>query len=224
MPQFSFENFALTTLMPATDAASGAQLTDQQKAEIVSYLKSPGSGPDGVTSYEDFVNSKLRSFPAELPFGVDYVAFSGTDSFDKGNYFNATDYGKSLQGRAGIIGDTPWGKYIEEIVDKPEAHPDFHTVADKFQAFMDARGFKPMGNGVGALQDMMWNAGSPKFFENAIATGKPLVAFVENAKPERGFHKFELATALDHPNVRINGYPISAFGPEPLAFASAPAC
>ncbi|MCB7147787.1 hypothetical protein LI078_14500 [Stenotrophomonas maltophilia] len=220
MPQFSFENFALTTLMPATDATSGAQLTDQQKAEIVSYLKSPGSGPDGVTSYEDFVNSKLRSFPAELPFGVDYVAFSGTDSFDKGNYFNATDYGKSLRGRAGIIGDTPWGKYIEEIVDKPEAHPDFHTVADKFQAFMDARGFKPMGNGVGALQDMMWNAGSPKFFENAIATGKPLVAFVENAKLERGFHKFELATALDHPNVRINGYPISAFGREPLAFAS----
>ncbi len=50
MPQFSFENFALTTLMPATDAASGAQLTDQQKAEIVSYLKSPGSGPDGVTT------------------------------------------------------------------------------------------------------------------------------------------------------------------------------
>jgi hypothetical protein len=220
MPQFSFENFALTTLMPATDAASGAQLTDQQKAEVVSYLRSAGSGPDGVTSYEDFVNSKLRSFPAELPFGVDYVAFSGTDSFDKGNYFNATDYGKSLQGRAGIIGDTPWGKYIEEIVDKPEAHPDFHAVADKFQAFMDARGFKPMGNGVGALQDMMWNAGSPKFFENAIATGKPLVAFVENAKLERGFHKFELATALDHPTVRINGYPISAFGPEPLAFAS----
>lgn len=220
MPQFSFENFALTTLMPATDAASGAQLTDQQKAEIVSYLKSPGSGPDGVTSYEDFINSKLRSFPAELPSGVDYVAFSGTDSFDKGNYFNATDYGKSLQGRTGIIGDTPWGKYIEEIVDKPEAHPDFHSVADKFQAFMDARGFKPMGNGVGALQDMMWNAGSPRFFENAIATGKPLVAFVENAQPGRGFDKFELATALDHPTVRINGYPISAFGPEPLAFAS----
>lgn len=220
MPQFSFENFALTTLTPATDAASGALLTDQQKAEVVSYLKSPGSGPDGVTSYEEFVNSKLRTFPAELPPGVDYVAFSGTDSFDKGNYFNATDYGKNLQGRTGIIGDTPWGKYIEEIVDKPEAHPDFHTVADKFQAFMDARGFKPMGNGVGALQDMMWNAGSPKFFENAIATGKPLVAFVENAKLERGFHKFELATALDHPTVRINGYPISAFGPEPLAFAS----
>ncbi|MGS7843474.1 XVIPCD domain-containing protein [Stenotrophomonas forensis] len=220
MPQFSFENFALTTLTPATDAASGARLTDQQKAEVVSYLRSPGSGPDGVTSYEDFVNSKLRSFPAELPSGVDYVAFSGTDSFDKGNYFNATDYGKNLQGRTGIIGDTPWGKYIEEIVDKPEAHPDFHVVADKFQAFMDARGFKPLGNGVGALQDMMWNAGSPRFFENAIATGKPLVAFVENAPANRGFSNFELATALDHPTVRINGYPISAFGPEPLAFAS----
>lgn len=220
MPQFSFEEFALTTLTPATDAASGAPLTDQQKAEVIKHLKSPGSGPDGITSYEDFVNSKLRSFPAELPSSIDYVAFSGTDSFDNGNYFNATEYGKSLQGRTGIIGDTPWGKYIEEIVNKPEAHPDFHAIADKFQAFMDARGFKPMGNGVGALQDMMWNAGSPKFFENAIATGKPLVAFVDGAKPGRGFDRFELASALDHPTVRINGYPISAFGPEPLAFAS----
>lgn len=65
----------------------------------------------------------------------------------------------------------------------------------------------------------MWNAGSPKFFENAIATGKPQVAFVDGAPANRGFSNFELTTALDHPDTRINGYPISAFGSDPLAFA-----
>ncbi len=220
MPQFPFEKFVLTTLKPATDVSSGARLTDQQKAEVVEYLKSPGSGHDRLTSYEEFVNSRLRNFPAELPPGVDYVAFSGTDRLNKGNYFNATDYGKSLQGRTGIIGDTPWGKYIEEVVNKPADHPDFHAIAGKFQAFMDARGFKPMGTGIGALQDMMWNAGSPRFFENAISTGKPLVAFVDGAPPERGFSNFELTTALEHPHVRINGYPVSAFGADPLTFVS----
>lgn len=220
MPQFPFEKFVLTTLKPATDGSSGARLTDQQKAEVVEYLKSPGSGHDRLTSYEEFVNSRLRNFPAELPPGVDYVAFSGTDRLNKGNYFNATDYGKSLQGRTGIIGDTPWGKYIEEVVNKPADHPDFHAIAGKFQAFMDARGFKPMGTGIGALQDMMWNAGSPRFFENAISTGKPLVAFVDGAPPERGFSNFELTTALEHPHVRINGYPVSAFGADPLTFVS----
>lgn len=220
MPQFPFEKFVLTTLKPATDGSSGAPLTDQQKAEVVEYLKSPGSGPDRLTSYEEFVNSRLRNFPAALPSGVDYVAFSGTDRLNKGNYFNATDYGKSLQGRTGIIGDTPWGKYIEEVVNKPADHPDFHAIAGKFQAFMDARGFKPMGTGIGALQDMMWNAGSPRYFENAISTGKPLVAFVDGAPPERGFSNFELTTALEHPHVRINGYPVSAFGADPLTFVS----
>ncbi|WP_312318795.1 XVIPCD domain-containing protein [Stenotrophomonas sp.] len=67
---------------------------------------------------------------------------------------------------------------------------------------------------------MMWNAGSPRYFENAIATGKPLLAFVENAPANRGFSNFELTTALEHPNTRINGYPVSAFGPDPLTFVS----
>lgn len=85
---------------------------------------------------------------------------------------------------------------------------------------MTNEGATPYGKDYGgALRDMMWNAGSPKFFENAIATGKPLVAFVDGAPANRGFSNFELTTALDHPDARINGYPVSAFGPEPLEFA-----
>ena len=85
---------------------------------------------------------------------------------------------------------------------------------------MTNEGATPYGKDYGgALRDMMWNAGSPKFFENAIATGKPLVAFVDGAPANRGFSNFELTTALDHPDARINGYPVSAFGSDPLQFA-----
>lgn len=220
MGQFAFKEFALATLKPATNVADGSRLSDQQKALVVEYLTSPGSGPDGSTSYEDFVREKMRVHPPLLPKDVEYIAFSGIDGGKIPNFDNATEYRRNLEGRAAIIGDTPWGHYIDSLNKHPENHQDFYAVKDKFRDFMSARGFAPRGEPISALQDMMWNAGSPRFFENAIATGKPLVAFVENAQPERGFHKFELATALDHPTVRINGYPISAFGPEPLAFAS----
>ncbi|MEN5287370.1 XVIPCD domain-containing protein [Stenotrophomonas lactitubi] len=220
MGQFAFKEFALATLKPATNVADGSRLSDQQKALVVEYLTSPGSGPDGSTSYEDFVSEKMRVHPPRLPTGVEYIAFSGVDGRKIPNFDNATEYQRNLEGRAAIIGDTPWGHYIDSLNEYPESHQDFHAVKDKFRDFMGARGFVPKGEPISALQDMMWNAGSPKFFENAIATGKPLLAFVENAQPGRGFDKFELATALDHPTVRINGYPISAFGPEPLAFAS----
>lgn len=220
MGQFAFKEFALATLKPATNVADGSRLSDHQKALVVEYLTSPGSGPDGSTSYEDFVREKMRIHPPRLPTGVEYIAFSGVDGRKIPNFDNATEYRRNLEGRAAIIGDTPWGHYIDSLNKHPENHQDFYAVKDKFRDFMSARGFAPRGEPISALQDMMWNAGSPRFFENAIATGKPLVAFVENAQPGRGFDKFELATALDHPTVRINGYPISAFGPEPLAFAS----
>ncbi|HDS1633202.1 TPA: hypothetical protein QEL43_002860 [Stenotrophomonas maltophilia] len=220
MGQFAFKEFALATLKPATNVADGSRLSDHHKALVVEYLTSPGSGPDGSTSYEDFVREKMRIHPPRLPTGVEYIAFSGVDGRKIPNFDNATEYRRNLEGRAAIIGDTPWGHYIDSLNKHPENHQDFYAVKDKFRDFMSARGFAPRGEPISALQDMMWNAGSPRFFENAIATGKPLVAFVENAQPGRGFDKFELATALDHPTVRINGYPISAFGPEPLAFAS----
>lgn len=127
--------------------------------------------------------------------------------------------------RTGIIGDTPWGEFIVDLDVNPARHPEFGAMADGLQSFMKSQGIEPFDkkNYAGALHDIMWNAGSSKYFENAIATGKPLLAFVENAPPNRGFSNFELTTALKHPDVRINGYPVSAFGPDPLAFVSASA-
>jgi len=221
MPHFIFDDFARATFGAATNKADGSPLSPQQMDRVVNYLKSPGSGPDSTGSYADFVEGKLRALPPKLPSGIDYVGFSGTDSTKTSNFSNATFYTDDLDGKAGLIGDTPWGKYIQSLEDVPHQHPEFSVIEGKLKSFMQAEGVRPFRDNHGAaLRDMMWNAGSPQYFENAIATGKPLVAFVENAPANRGFSNFELTTALEHPHVRINGYPVSAFGPEPLVFVS----
>lgn len=221
MPRFTIDDFARTTLGAATNKADDSLLSPQQMSRVTSYLNSPGSGPDDTRSYAEFLDEKLRSLPPELPSGIDYVGFSGTDSKKTANFINATDYTDDLGKKAGLIGDTPWGKYIQSLEDVPAQHPDFAVIEGKLKRFMQAEGIRPLkDNHGGALRDIMWNAGSPQYFENAIATGRPLVAFVENAPANRGFSNFELTTALEHPDVRINGYPVRAFGPEPLAFVS----
>lgn len=133
------------------------------------------------------------------------------------NFDNAKLYTSDVNRTSGIIGETPWGKFI----DKTSANPDFLVIEGKFKVFLQAQGVRPFGgNYQGALQDIMWNAGSPEFMENAIATRRPIVAFVENAPANRGFSNFELTTALKYPNAVINGYPVSAFGSDPLGFVS----
>ncbi len=221
MAKFIFDDYARTTFSVATNKGDGSIISHHQMGELISYLNSPGSGPDDATSFAQYVETRLRSLPPELPAGTDYLAFSGKDSVGISNYRNATTYRGDLGSKAGIIGDTPWGSFVQDLYENPARHPDFGIIEGKLKSYLSSRGVVPLGGeAADALQDIMWNAGSPRFFENAIATGKPLVAFVENAPANRGFSNFELATALDHPTVRINGYPISAFGPEPLAFAS----
>lgn len=221
MASFTFDDFARTTLGAATNKADESRISPHQMMEVIDYLKTPGSGPDAATSYAAYVEERLRANPARLPDGVDYVGFSGTDGSKISNYRNASNYVDDVRKQAGIIGDTPWGHFVQELNYFPERHPGFTVAEGNLKAFMDARGIEPLGrNYSGALQDIMWNAGSPQYFENAIATGKPLLALVENAPPNRGFSNFELTTALEHPNARINGYPVSAFGPDPLAFVS----
>ncbi|MEN5206089.1 XVIPCD domain-containing protein [Stenotrophomonas sp. TWI700] len=221
MSNFIFDDFARTTLGGARNVADHSPLSVQQVESVIHYLKSAGSGPDSATSYADFLDRRMRALPPKLPAGVDYVGFSGTDRANLSNYANAVEYAGDLGGRAGIIGDTPWGAYVTDLEANPTRHPDFMVVEGKLQSFMDARGVEPLRGDYGAaLRDIMWNAGSPQYFENAIATGKPILAFVENAPINRGFSNFELTTALQHPDARINGYPVSAFGPDPLTFVS----
>lgn len=221
MTDFNFDDFARTTLNGARNSFDDTALTSRQMAEVMEYMRSPGSGPDASSSYADYVKRMLEKHPPELPAGMDYVAFSGKDSAAVYNATNASQYTKDV-GRAGLIGDTPWGTFVDGLQkENTPQHQDFIVMEDRLRNFMEPRGIVPLGKDyAGALQDIMWNAGSPKYFENAIATGKPLLAFVENAPPNRGFSNFELATALEHPDVRINGYPVSAFGPDPRAFVS----
>lgn len=224
MADFIFDDFARITLDGAKNSVGDSPLTSRQIAEVLDYMKSPGSGPDASSSYAEYVERMLERHPAELPAGRDYLAFSGKDSLAVSNYTNASQYAKD-SGRAGLIGDTPWGTFVDGMkkVGTPQ-NQDLKVMEGGLRNFMQQRGIEPYAKDyAGALQDIMWNAGSPEYFKNAIATGKPLLAFVENAPPNRGFSNFELGTALEHPDVRINGYPVSAFGPDPLAFVSASA-
>lgn len=221
MANFIFDDFARTTLGGARNTATGMPLSLQQMDEVIAYLNAPGSGPDAGTSYAEYVDAKLRAHPAQLPLGMDYVGFSGTDRTGASNFLNATSYTRDVGARAGTIGETPWGAFIEELRTDPAKHPEFQLMESNLERFMDSQGTEPKaGSYKAALQDIMWNAGSPQYFENAIATGKPTLAFVENAPINRGFSNFELTTALQHPDARINGYPVSAFGPDPLTFVS----
>ncbi len=217
MTNFSFDDFARTTLAPATYRPTKSPLTPQQMDLVIDYLKSPASGPDGNSSFAQYITDQMRAHPPELPPGVDYVGFSGWENSTTSNYDNSKAYARDVSSKAGIIGDTPWGQFIL----KKNSDPGYVVVEEKFAEFLTRAKIEPLGGtAAGALEDMMWNAGSPRYFENAIATGKPLVAFVANAPNNRGFSNFELTTALEHPDTRINGYPVSEFGADPLAFAS----
>ncbi|HZF97179.1 MAG TPA: hypothetical protein VEY92_02850 [Pseudoxanthomonas sp.] len=216
MTDFVFDDYARTTLAGAR-TTQGKTPSPQQLQQVIDYLKSPGSGPDGSTSYADYVARKMQAHPPKLGPGMDYVGFSGVDASGTSNFKNAMKYAADVRGKAGIIGDTPWGTFVEHA----QTDPEFGAIEGKFKAFMKANGIEPFNaNYRGALKDMMWNAGSPEYFENAIAAKRPIVAFVENAPPGRGFSNFELTTALKHPDAVINGYPVSAFGSDPLGFAS----
>ncbi|MFG6068278.1 XVIPCD domain-containing protein [Stenotrophomonas indicatrix] len=221
MSKFIFDEFVKTTLGGATQAGSGDALTAQQVSDLITYLKSPGSGPSANISFEQYVTSSMQVHPPRLPEGIDYLAFSGRDGAGTSNYSNAEVYSKDINGKSGIIGDTPWGKFVDGLTKDPTHIPDLQVMEAGLKNEMVSKGIVPFDKSyAGALQDVMWNAGSPKFFENAIATGKPLIAFVDGAPSNRGFARFELVTALDHPTFCINGYPVSTFGPDPLAFAS----
>lgn len=216
MTDFVFDDFARATLAGARHP-DGTALTAGQADRLIDYLKTPGSGPDGTTSYSEYVDKQLTLHPAKLPPGKDYVAYSGIDSDKVSNFDNANQYILDTGRTAGVIADTPWGKFVNSAPSDPE----FVAIEGKFKSAMQAENAEPYGGSHrGALQDMMWNAGSPQYFENAIAAQKQILAFVENAPPGRGFSTFELPTAMASPDTVINGYPVDHFKSDPLAFAS----
>lgn len=69
MANFTFEDFARTTLSAASNTADRSPLSAQQMDEVLEYLNSPGSGPDAATSYADYVAAKLRTHPPMLAAG-----------------------------------------------------------------------------------------------------------------------------------------------------------
>ncbi len=214
-----FDRYIATTMGGAKNAADGSSLTQEQVERVANYLRSAGSGVDENSSFMDFVRNKLNEQPPKLPDGTAYVGFSGKDSLGESNYTNAKSYVEHKSSAAGAIENTPWGRYLTGSAVGDEMDP----MAQKFGNFLAKEGIAVWGdNPLGSLQDMMWNAGSPEYFKNAVDSGRPVVAFVENAPKNRGFSNFELPVALENPDTIVNGYPTRAFGSgdDALKFAS----
>ena len=141
--------------------------------------------------------------------------FSGVDDAGVSNYDNATGYTAQLGGggRAGIIGETPWGNFIKHA----NGNSDIDVIQRSLERFLASEGIRPYGGNVrGALLDTMWNAGSGPYMQNAIASKLPVVAFVENALPGRGFHRHELPAAIGEAGLVMNGRHTTTFAPAPL--------
>ena len=208
------DDFARVTLSGARNASDGSAPSREQIDRVISYLKSPGSGVDAGSSFEDYVRDRLGAHPARLPDGHTYVAFSGTDSNGRSNFSAASEYIEAHQGRAGIIGDTPWGNFIES----PSARTELRPMPDRLAVVLEREGLVPRGGQtVAALQDMMWNSGSPDFMRNSMNSGRPVVAMVDGAPERRGFAAFALPVAQEHPDRVINGHRVSSFGKGPDA-------
>ncbi|MGV8960048.1 MAG: hypothetical protein ACOH1V_06640 [Stenotrophomonas sp.] len=92
MSKFVFDDFALAKLGGAKNISDGSRLSIQQKQDIIAYLKSAQSGPDGVTSYAAYIGAKMQTEPPELIPGVDYLGFSAADRSCVSNFDNAKNY------------------------------------------------------------------------------------------------------------------------------------
>ena len=212
-----FNQYVRTTMGGAIDSASREPLTPAQIDSVSNYLKSPGSGASASTSFEDFVVNRMLAYPPALSPGMEYVLFSGIDDSGISNYVNAIQYTEQLSGGglAGIIGDTAWGYYL----DNAQSDKDLRSIEKSFAKFLHQENIDPRGGDAGkALVDMMWNAGSGPYVRNAIESRLPIVAFVRNAQPGRGFDSHELPLLLEHGEVITNGYRMDSTGPHPLPF------
>jgi Uncharacterized alpha/beta hydrolase domain (DUF2235) len=210
---------AVAATLGGAKSSNGDPLTREQIEKITRFLKSSESGAEQTASFEQFLRDEMDRHPPKLKSGQDYVAYSGVDSTGMNNGRNAQEYLAARSGGAGLIGDTPWGEFING----QEADDRITAMANKFQRLMENEGLTPYnGDYVGSLKDMMWNAGSTPYLEQAVGSRRPIVAFVENAPKNRGFSNFELPVLLDHPDTVVNGYPARAFGSgyDALAFAS----
>ena len=207
----TFSDYARATLEGAHNVSDQSALSSEQVERTIQYLTSPGSGAAPGASFATYVLEKLKEHPAKLPYGMQYISFSGIDGLGTSNYASALAYVEDAPELYGTMCDTPWGMFIEDLRINADQHPDFLLMEQALEAFMEEQGVAPFHEKyAGALRDMMWNAGCAEYITNAVAAGGSLLALVENAPRDGSFNRFELTTLLTLPNGVINGYPVSA--------------
>ncbi len=67
MARFIFDDYARTTFSVSTNMGDNSVICPQQMDELIGYLKSPGSGPDSATSFEE--HTEARTGDAERAAG-----------------------------------------------------------------------------------------------------------------------------------------------------------
>lgn len=206
-----------TTFQSATNVEGGSIIDESKMERLICYALNDGSGARAGESLAGLASRKLALFPASLPPGVRYVAFSGRDRQGKANSYAAQLHVKGSARRAGMIGETAWGRLVIDASKDPE----ISVAIDKMQDFLHVVGVQPAyGDATDALIDTLWNYGSAPFMENAIRSGLPIIGFVDGADPGRGYARHELPTLLRSPSTVFNGYAVRDIVGDPRRFTA----
>jgi hypothetical protein len=199
-----FSNAIRTTFRPAVNA-SGVTISASELEEIANYVDRPGTGANGSQTFSELASRRLSTFPAAQATGVAYVGYSGTDRFGAGNWRAALTFVEHSHGRSGLIGDTPWGGFVESSA----TDPAIAIATRKLDRKLADMGVSPKyGTTVTAVEDSLWNFGSAPYMQHAIKSELPIVAFVDGAPPNRGYTAHELPTLQRSPDTVLNGYKV----------------
>lgn len=162
--------------------------------DAIKYAESPASGPGDGRSLADVANALLDAHPPRHPPEMSYAGYSGTDFNGLPNFEQAMAFAHDSRGRYGLIGDTPWGRFIDGGMDDP----DLEISKDRFAAYLNRSDIAPHSGMESAMKDSLWNTGSAEYARNAAISKRPIVAFVENAPSGRGFASHELPVVIAH--------------------------
>lgn len=179
MSHIAFIDVVRLMMGNAANIYTGMGATPDQIERTAAFLQSARSGPSTDVSFESFALQKMVEHPPILPSGMHYVFYSGIADSTIANFRTAKDYAEQDGGggRSGIVGDSPWGAYVNKV----KSTPELRVMERKFAVFLVTEQLSPFTDDVGgALQFLLWTMARVKFMENACAVKLNIVAFVEN--------------------------------------------
>ena len=166
--------------------ADGTGLSTGERQALADHLRSQG--------LQSRFAVEIQRHTARLPDGSIYVTYSGSGGGERSRDFVIEINGNG--GKAGRIGDTDWGKFIEES-------PNAKAIANEFAMEIRSYAQQNLGGNLqrggfplngDAVKDMMFNYGSKSYILNGKENGAGYFRgfFGDDADPARGFGAVEL--------------------------------